>query len=753
MSLRAQTHYLNFSRINATSYASLAEAVLILYALNVGADDLLISVIASFPYLSALFMPLGRHSMARRGAVSTISRAWVFRNLSAFLLVFVPLVQRLATPQLGLALFVLAAFGFFSFRGLGLTAFTPLVGEITQAENRGRFIAQNTLQSNLFYLGTMFGIVLLTHRYPSQSTFQGIVVFGGTMGIVAGWIISRIPESDQPLQSAREPLLGAWQFIKSTSSIRRLLPASACITTALMLTIPFSMLALKKGFLLTDHAALIFAALQLVGAIVSSYANTLLLDRVGPRPMLILYTVVLSGICLLWIVSPPSWIWTAGIVIFLLIGAANAGIQTSLSHYLLSTVSSEMIVSISMVMAIFSNTIAGLLGSGIGGGLLRLLNYHLPPGLMVYRIYFAVVLILTLPAIGMATRLQPVADRRVRDVLGILFSVRDWRALLTLQKLSELRTETHDRQILRKLEEIKSPLSESSLAAFLRSPRFLTRLRAIRALGTIDFGEATADLLIHELETGEFTTAYMAADILGEHRIRKAVAPLRAALESRDIFLQGKAMYALAQLADRDSFPRIVELFRQADNPRLILSGSQALVEMGETENLGLLLEKLFLPELADSVRDEILHGVSELCHAQDLFYAFYPKLRRNPAEQSHLTSFIDEHAQLQPINRRELLEFLSRFLNGDQPLIEALDLLPMRIKRTPCMQIWINFLAMNPRCDVSPVRLTLFLIVLDRYLKQTTPHAKFKLPIDFKNRSLVNNASTKKGKQGPEKN
>lgn len=727
MSSRAQNAYLNFTRINATSYACLAESVLLLYALKVGADDFLVSFIASFTYLSALFMPLGKISMAHHGAVQTISRAWVLRNFSAFLLVLVPIVQQLVSPKHGLALFVLAAFGFFSFRGLGLTAFNPLVGEITSPENRGKFIAKNTMQSNIFYLAAMFIIVLLINRYPALKTFQGIVLFGCVMGVVAGLVIRKLQESDRPLLSAREPILSAIDLIKKTPAIQRLLLAAACATTALMLTIPFSMLTLKKGFLLSDDAALIFASMQLVGAIISSYANTLLLDRVGPRPIMIIYTSVVATICVLWIVLPISWIWTVGIAVFLLIGAANAGIQTSLSHYLLSSVAPEKVVSISMLMVIFSNTIAGLVGTGLGGGLLRLLNHEIEPGLMVYRVYFAVIFLLLLPIIWVVSRLQPVADRRVRDVLGILFSLREWRALFTLQKLSELRSESNDRLIIRKLEEIKSSLSEDSLAAFLSSPRFYTRLRAIRALEYIDFNDATADLLIHEVETGEFTTAYMAADVLSSHQIVKAIPVLRKALNSQDLFLQSKAMQALTLLGDRESFALIIEIFRNTQNPRLILSGAQSLVEIGKTENLHLLLEKLLLPDLADSVIDELLYCVSELCHAHDLFYTFYPLLRKNPAEQDRVISFVAEQQKLEPDRRRQLLDLFDALLHSDQRCIELLSSVDALIKRMPCIQSITSFLDHHPHGDTKPVRMMVFLILLDTLLRQfqTRPHQK----------------------------
>ncbi len=134
------------------------------------------------------------------------------------------------------------------------------------------------------------------------------------------------------------------------------------------------------------------------------------------------------------------------------------------------------------------------------------------------------------------------------------------------------------------------------------------------------------------------------------------------------------------------------------------------MVEIGKTENLHLLLEKLLLPDLADSVIDELLYCVSELCHAHDLFYTFYPLLRKNPAEQDRVISFVAEQQKLEPDRRRQLLDLFDALLHSDQRCIELLSSVDALIKRMPCIQSITSFLDHHPHGDTKPVRMMVFL-------------------------------------------
>ena len=285
----AQTRYLWFIRVNALSFACLADAVLVLYAIKMGADDFLVSLIISFFYMTMPMMIIGKSAIARWGAIRTLSLGWTIRNLSGMLLFFIPLIQKEIGKSSGLFFFIIFALGFFAFRSFGVTGVTPTIREISSPENRGGFISKTWLHSNLFLLIATSIIVLLTNNYASVNVFQGIVLVGGLAGLAAAIIIYPLAESDGPKISAQIPIVDTLRFIFQNRTIFRLLIVWSTTTAALMLVVPFSVVAIKIGYGVSDHQALAFSLIQICGGIIASYANTLLLDRVGPRPMIIIY--------------------------------------------------------------------------------------------------------------------------------------------------------------------------------------------------------------------------------------------------------------------------------------------------------------------------------------------------------------------------------------------------------------------------------------------------------------------------------
>jgi len=624
MEEKAQSRYLWYARINALSFASTADTVLILYAIKVGADDFLVGLIVSFVYLTMPLMLLGKQSMVRRGAARTFALGWLLRNISALSMVSIPFIQQYGQQALGLFILIAAAFGFFAFRSYGAVADVPLIGDITSPQSRGRFIAKVWFQSNIYYLAAMVGIVAVLNRFPSIHTFQIILIFGGITGIISQLNIRAVPESPQPALSAREPLLKDVTYVLGDLRAQKLLIAWSMCLGSIVLVIPFSMLSLKNGYGISDYGALSFFIVQVLGTIIATFANTLLLDRVGPRPMTIIYTFAMAAMCALWILASQQFTPLPLLLIFFIGGLCNGGIQTSLTHYLLISVPADRMVGISMIMSVTTGAIAGVSGTLLGGGLLRVLRSLGVEGLMVYRVYFIIILVFVIVAIAMTMRLKPLADKAVKDVLGIFFSVRDWRALFALQKIYGSRSEEQEQDIIEKLAVIRSDLSEESLVAFLASPSFLTRSRAITALGEIYFSKATAFKLIEELQKGEFTTAYLAAEVLGEHQIYEAIPHLRKALDSDDVFLRGKAMLALAQLVDAESYQKISDIFAATENPRLLIHGGRAFVYIGNSNNLRLILRKVAQPHLAPSVRDDLLFSLCEICGVGETFYRLY---------------------------------------------------------------------------------------------------------------------------------
>ncbi|MBN1351237.1 MFS transporter [candidate division KSB1 bacterium] len=619
-----QQTYIWFTRINALSFGSLADSILILYSIRLGADDLLVAILTSFFYLTLPMMGLGKRFIASNGVSKTFGWCWIGRNISASLMILAPFVQQLGYHDLGLATLAIAVFGFFLFRSMGVIANTPLLGDITNQQDRGNFISRVWINSNLYLFLVIIAIALVLNDNTNIETYQCIIAFGCVAGFISSIFLFKIPESSGVWRSGKRPLKETARFISQDQVARKLFIAWVGTTSLSALVVPFSMLSLKRGYLYSDQGALVFAIIAILGGIFVSYLNRLLLDRVGPRPMLFIYTSGFGLVCLLWVIAPIDFLLFHTVLIFLISGMSGSGCSTSLSHYFLGYIPEEHRVGSSLLINIIAGLSAGLVGSLVGGMFLKTLRHFGLAGLNVYRIYFSVIFLFHFGALISAFRLRPLENRRIKDVLSMLFSIRDWRALYSLQKLSESTKPEKDLKLVGKLSELASDLSEDTLSQYLDSPRFFIQTRAMTALRTINFGQRTAARLIEHVSKGEFTSAYLAAEILGEHHVAEAIPALRQALNSKDVFLKGKSMVALARLNDRDSFARITEIFSSTKNPRLLIHGLHALVILEDANAIPIILNKLTLPSLPEPVSNELLFGLCELFHVGEAFYRLF---------------------------------------------------------------------------------------------------------------------------------
>jgi len=427
--------FLWFVRINTLSYSCLADSIIILYAIKLGADDFLVGMMSSFIFLTMPLMIFGKGIIQRVGAAHAYGISWLFRNLFAASMILVPFAIGLTNRVIGLALLVFSSFGFFAFRSIGFTANTPLIGEITDKTNRGNFLSKMWLQFTLFNLAALLVLMFVLKHSETTQTFQFIIFSGVIFGIWGALLVYRMPESSNPKISAGISISQSLSFIWKNARSRKLLFSWSAATTANMLIFPFSMVALKNGYFVSDFNALFFALFQLLGGIVASSFNIIIFDRVGPRPLLIIYSMGLLCSAALWIAAPQQLNIYYHAMIFLINGMALAGTNTALSHYFLIIVPEKERVGANMFLLIISGAIAGIAGTILGGGLLKLLRTFDLNNLSIYRSFFTIILFILLPLFFITKRIERVEDWRVKDVLKVLISFRDMRALFTLNKL------------------------------------------------------------------------------------------------------------------------------------------------------------------------------------------------------------------------------------------------------------------------------------------------------------------------------
>jgi hypothetical protein len=670
---RGKRIFRRFAKINGISVAVLMENILILYSIKNGLSDPQVAVIASFIHLTMPFMILGKRLVTRIGLARTWGLSWMLRYVSVSIITLAPVFRGSNLSFLTIPVIMIGAFGFALFRSMGAMNNTPLMGEITTARDRGRFISGNVLRSHSFYFLAMGAVIVVLWFSDALWVYQTVILVGCLTGLYASYLLTRVPESATPSLSARTPISSSLRKIRKNSDIRRLLLAWCAGFIFIAVTLPFAVITVKNGYGIPDHIALIYSLAIVGGGVFSSLFTGVLSDFVGPRPLLIFYSAGFFLFAIFWSFAPAVFLPVLTGTVFFLGGVCKMGSMVGLSHYFLNLVKSTERLGLSLLARIFSGASAGIAGSLVGGGLLSLLQSSGMAPLEVYRTYFKIISVFILLLSVLIYRLKALKDWKIRSLLGLLVSPRDMRALFVMNRLDKARNFDEDAQHVEKLGSIASNVSEPTIRAYLKSPDLSVRTRALRALRHVDISPDTEEALKRELYSGEHSTGWIAAEILGEHRTESAVPLLREALGSNDLLLRGKSMIALVKIGDTDSYDEIKRIFTKTENPREIIYGTQALVQMEELSNIRLLLEKSMDDSLPSQVENHIYMAVAALCGKKEVYFSFLREYRENQQQGlDFLFSLMQEsHGSLEPekleyeIHKKKPLRYFKKILLG----------------------------------------------------------------------------------------
>jgi len=695
---QGQNFYMIFSIFNALSFICLADSLLILFALKMGCPDYFVAILASFMYLGNASMFVGKYMMGKMGATKTIALFWILRNAAGLVAASAPFFSDQISPLVGMGVLTISSLCFYLFRSAGVMALTPLLGEITFPGKSGKYISDIFIIFNIMALIALGVLVFLFKEGHSVVLFQKIIIAGTCFGITSIFFILPIKESTTPMLSAKKPIKSEIAKILQNPSYSKLLLANVMAFSGIVLVVPVSMLALKEGYLIPTYKAMFFSLIQFSGSIVIAFITRLLTDETGPRPLAILYFCLLCVISIFWITAPADFYWFYPFIIFMICGCSVMGIPLVLTNYFLATVHEADRVGVSLFIAVSSGICAGLTGILIGSTTLRILNnFNFDSPLNLYKSYFAIVLVLLLPGIYFISKLEKQHDWAVKDVLGLLIAPRDIRALFLINSINKIETPLKENDNIDKLESIPSGLSEKKLLAYLDSPKFYLRGKVMGALRQMPRGNETTHALIRELDRGEFTTAFYAAQMLGEQNAKEAIPALIKKLDSDDNYLKSKTMYALAQMEEKSAYTKIEQIFEKTNNPRLIIHGALALAKIGDPEALKLLLNKA-VSDIPHQVLYEVILAIAEISEIPDSFYKFLKHyMMDQEISKSYLMEYMDNlnNTPMEPV-LKEQLESLNEGETNTKLIINLILEHTQHKKRT-ITRIIDNFLA---TCD-----------------------------------------------------
>jgi hypothetical protein len=613
---------------SAISFNLLSGNIITLYALKLGAGNILIGILSSFLYVSQLMPLLGRKLAPKTGMIRLMGGFWLLRYLLMIPLLFTPLAVLSGHIVCALGLCTLSVFLFNVSRGLGITVYNPIIGSLATAEERGAFFSRIALVYHLAAIVVNIAIALLLGKNASFLTYTAFIGCGIGSGIVSALILFRVPEPHNArLMLNTGPLFTSLSKAYQRKSFRRFIFAHLSVFFIIAMIGPFLIVFMKKVYHQPDSSIVYFIVIGSFGAIIMALASAFLLDRLGAKPLYFCYSLIIVLVMAISLTAPsafgPFAFFIYASLIFFLFRFGESGLTNAGLVYFFSTITENERLDLGAVYQIAMGLSASI-GSVLGGFLLDGIEYITRMGSTgVFRIYFGGLLAISLIIILLILRMDRQGAYSIKDAFSVIFSPRDWRVISILNRLEKSQNVVQERDAIKALGRSPSDLSVSELIERLNSPRFSVRAETLNALSGFPMNEEIADALIKEVTQHEFTTAFLAAKILGKKKVKRAIPVLRKALHSEDFYLSGKAMVALARLGDKKSIDVIESMVTRSSNPRIIIHGALSLELFQHLPSLKILIEKL-QADLHPFVQDELILSIAGIIGMDAFFYPLY---------------------------------------------------------------------------------------------------------------------------------
>jgi hypothetical protein len=280
----------------------------------------------------------------------------------------------------------------------------------------------------------------------------------------------------------------------------------------------------------------------------------------------------------------------------------------------------------------FVYALAGAGGTFFAGLFLDILYAVGLPYSAAFRVLFFLMIAVLLWVLALQKRLVSLGAIPFTSAISLLFSPRDLRAIMLLDKLEKTRDAGEEGEVLEELSETPSQFAVKAILDRLRSPSFAVRIEALNALYAVkQLDEPSKKVLIDDLRRNPHTTAYLSARVLGKHHVTECRDTLRDALLSDDYMLAGEAMLALARLGDRESYPKIERIIHETYNPRLKIMGFGALAITQEQSAVPILIDSMIEKETATHVKDEATLSLASVLGIGNDYYKLLVRYMEDP--------------------------------------------------------------------------------------------------------------------------
>jgi len=494
-----------------------------------------------------------------------------------------------------------------------------------------------------------FIIAILLGRDPPLLIYVIILAAGISFGISSSLIMIKVPEPERKEGVEGYKISTIVREALVTPSIRNFMAILIMVALVSGVSRTFIVVYSRAVFGLSDGMVSLFAVFGGLGYLMVGLFIKFLVDRIGAKPLFAMCVLIgfLSLIPILFFpVSMKDNFTTLTLFLAFLFFIMNFGWLGSegiMQTYFLGLVPSEKIMDMGIVY-FFGHGIAGAAGSFLSGILLDVTASISGSLVTSFKILYLILIVISGAALFLIQKLVSLGALPFKGALEVMFSFRDIKAIMILEKLKKTSDHGEETALLGALQDAPSKLAINGLLNRAKSPRLSVRMESIRAIDALEtLSEEAEKALMEDIINNPYTTAYVSARTLGNHGVFQAIPLLRELAVSDDYMLAGEATIALAKLGDHAFRPRIEQIVTESENPRLKIMGVEAFGIYGSPDSLSVLLGLLREKNPPPYLRDAVAMAMASILDIQN---KFYPLLVRSNGDESLSSTLAFDEAE-----------------------------------------------------------------------------------------------------------
>ncbi|MDR0689313.1 MAG: MFS transporter [Spirochaetaceae bacterium] len=646
---KARDLYNLFTVFNSFSWSLLAGNIIILFALRMNASSTIIGLLNALIYVAFFFLPLGKLLAKRFSIIRIYSIAWLIRTLAMIPLVCAPFAVSAGRHDLAMALTLLGVLAFHIFRGIGMIGNNPVLNYLAAGPDRGSYMTQIQVINSAVGMFAGFIIAVVLGRDPPLFLYSILITLGIVGGILSSALVNRIPEPEGPEGEAPVDFFNMLRESLSKASFRHFIIILFLVALVSAIARAFLVVYSREVFFQGDGMVSLYSVFGGLGVLMAGLAIKFLVDRIGVKPIYLVCTIIGFAGMIPIVLFPRGAVENLSTVILFLsflhfiVNFGFLGAEGIAQTYFLALVPAKYMLNMGIVY-FFVFGLAGAGGSFLAGLFLDIFSALEISVFTSYKILYILLIGITALILVMQKSLVALGSLPFRGAMEVMFSFRDLRAITLLDKLNKTNDREEEEALLGALHDTPSQLSIQGLLDRTKSPRLSTRSESLRALETLDaLNEDAEKALVNDTINNPYTTAYISARILGNHRVYAAIPILRELAGSHDYMLAGEAIIALAKLKDEAFRPEIERIILNTENPRLKIMGVEAFGLYGASESLPLLLDILKAADPPPYLRDEVILSMASILRIQN---QFYPLLVRFLEDEFRIATLCKDEAE-----------------------------------------------------------------------------------------------------------